>query len=46
MDLPLYLPSEQLFETENYKILTEILKNMKNIKQDLYEYEKNCILLV
>lgn len=46
MDLPLYLPSEKLFETENYKILTEILKNMKNIKQDLHEFEKNCILIV
>lgn len=46
MDLPLFLPSEKLFESEDYKIFIELLKNMQKIKQDLYALEKNYVVMV
>ena len=45
-DLPLFLPTEKLFESENYKLLIELLKNVQKIKHDLHDLEKNCVVMV
>ena len=46
IDLPLLLPTEKLIESEDYKLLVELLKNFQKIKHDLHEIEKNCVVVV
>lgn len=46
IDLPLFLPSEKLFENESYKLLTTLLKNMQNIKNKKHPLENNYVVIV